>query len=239
MWVARFCEEFPNIEKDYPTSRFLLLTLTVKNCQSGELKATLTHLNQSFARLTRRKQWPAQGWVKSIEITRGSDGSAHPHIHCLMMVPGRYFGPEYLSHAKWVEIWKKSANLDYDPVVNIKSIKVRDYAPNSNHLSSPPSAYPGGKSVLGAIVETLKYTVKPQDMLVGGQWLTDLLAATHNSRSVAIGGVFSKYLKSGEGDETDEQMIHTGLQPDESLKKEALKIPFGYQEAYSKYRCTA
>jgi plasmid rolling circle replication initiator protein Rep len=85
MWVAKFCVAYPKIEEDYPTSRFLFLTITVKNCPSGDLKATLNHLNHSFARLTQRKEWPAQGWVKSVEITRSEDDLAHPHIHALIM----------------------------------------------------------------------------------------------------------------------------------------------------------
>lgn len=236
MWVARFVEAYPSIEKDYPTSKFLFLTLTVKNCESSDLKATLKHLNQSFARLTQRKQWPGQGWVKSIEITRGEDDSAHPHIHCLLMVPSRYFSEKYLSHAKWVELWKRSARLDYEPIVNIKTIKIRNPAPPSATIRTPPSAYPGGHLVLGAIVETIKYAVKPEELLVGGQWLTDLIQATCKSRSVSLGGCFPKYFKADEGDETDEDMIHTGLQPDSSAKGESLDVFFGYHEWYGKYR---
>ncbi|MDI4746156.1 protein rep, partial [Salmonella enterica subsp. enterica serovar Kentucky] len=35
-----------------------------------------------------RKEFkPVQGWIRTTEVTRGRDGSAHPHFHTLMMVP--------------------------------------------------------------------------------------------------------------------------------------------------------
>ncbi|MBE3060577.1 protein rep, partial [Klebsiella pneumoniae] len=79
---------------DYPDSRWMFLTLTVRNCVIEELGETLSRMNTAFQRLKDRKELrPVQGWIRTTEVTRGSDGSAHPHFHTLMMVPpGRLNG---------------------------------------------------------------------------------------------------------------------------------------------------
>ncbi|MCE4093435.1 protein rep, partial [Klebsiella pneumoniae] len=81
----------------YPDSRWMFLTLTVRNCAIGELGDTLSRMNTAFQRLKDRK---VQGWIRTTEVTRGSDGSAHPHFHTLMMVPpGMLNGKSYVKHA--------------------------------------------------------------------------------------------------------------------------------------------
>ncbi|GAB5853628.1 hypothetical protein JMUB7538_27340 [Staphylococcus aureus] len=42
MWQARFYQALPKIVVDYPSSRWLFLTLTVRNCEIGELGTVLT-----------------------------------------------------------------------------------------------------------------------------------------------------------------------------------------------------
>lgn len=46
---------------------------------------------------SRHKVWVADGWLKSVEITRAPNDYAHPHIHALLFVPGSYFnGHNYI-----------------------------------------------------------------------------------------------------------------------------------------------
>ncbi|WNN88804.1 protein rep [Gloeocapsopsis dulcis] len=111
MWKAKAYQALPKVKQDYPKYRWLFLTLTVKNCPIYELQKTLDWMNKSFVRLTKLKDFPAIGWIKSVEVTRGKDGNAHPHIHCLLMVAPSYFGLNYLSQERWVELWQKSARL--------------------------------------------------------------------------------------------------------------------------------
>ncbi|MDK7192887.1 protein rep, partial [Bifidobacterium sp. UMB1197] len=87
MWQARFYQALPKIVADYPSSRWLFLTLAVRNCAIDDLGETLTAMNSAFQRLKDRKEFaPVQGWIRATEVTRGKDGSAHPHFHCLLMV---------------------------------------------------------------------------------------------------------------------------------------------------------
>ena len=77
MWQARFYQALPKIVVDYPSSRWLFLTLTVRNCEIGELGTVLTAMNAAFKRMEKRKELsPVQGWIRATEVTRGKDGSA-------------------------------------------------------------------------------------------------------------------------------------------------------------------
>ena len=59
----------------------MFLTLTVRNCAIEELGETLSRMNTAFQRLKDRKEFrPVQGWIRTTEVTRGSDGSAHPAL---------------------------------------------------------------------------------------------------------------------------------------------------------------
>ncbi|MBE3060823.1 protein rep, partial [Klebsiella pneumoniae] len=45
MWQARFYQSLPRIVADYPDSRGMFLTLTVRNCAIEELGETLSRMN--------------------------------------------------------------------------------------------------------------------------------------------------------------------------------------------------
>ncbi|MBX4303169.1 protein rep, partial [Mycobacterium tuberculosis] len=59
------------------------------------------------------------------EVTRGSDGSAHPHFHTLMMVPPSMFTRDYVKHDRWVELWRECLRVNYDPNVDVRAVKPR------------------------------------------------------------------------------------------------------------------
>ena len=105
MWQARVYHALPRLIADYPDTRFLFLTLTIRNCAVQDLRKTLGVLGAGWKRLTELRTWPAIGWVRSVEITRGKNGSAHPHYHCLLMVPPTYFQGDYLKQKDWAELW--------------------------------------------------------------------------------------------------------------------------------------
>lgn len=124
MWKAKAYQILPLIVEKYPKYRWLFLTLTVRNCPIDELRETLVWMNKSWQRLSQLQRFPAVGWIKSMEVTRGKDGSAHPHFHCLLLVkPGYFSGQEYLKQTEWVELWKRSLRVDYQPILDIQSVK--------------------------------------------------------------------------------------------------------------------
>ncbi len=182
-WRARFFTALPQILLQYPKARFLFLTLTVRDCPVEELRKTLAWMNKSWVRLTQRKQFPALGWLKSVEVTRDAIGYAHPHFHAILMVNPSYFGLNYLSHEKWVGLWRDSLRVDYNPNVDIRAIK--SSASDTDEFSR-------------GFCEVLKYSLKPEDLLVSQDWLLELTTQLHKSRAVAVGGVFRKYISDTE-----------------------------------------
>jgi plasmid rolling circle replication initiator protein Rep len=191
MWKSRLGEVLPVIEKDYPKARWLYLTLTVRNCPIMELRETIKLMNSAWQRLTQLKVFPALGFFKSLEVTKGDDGTAHPHFHVLMMVPNSYFqGTKYIKQDKWVQMWKKAMRLDYDPSVDIRAVKSK---------SSSTS------NILEIIPEIAKYSVKEEDLISDANWMIEYTRQIYKMRAVSLGGVLKKYLT--EEDATNEELI--------------------------------
>lgn len=128
--------------------KFVLLTLTVRNCAADELKESLDSMQAAWNRFRQQKAFKQafKGVFKSWEITHNlRDNSFHPHYHIICAVAPSYFKSRYyLSHEKLVAMWRKAARLDYDPQVDVRRIK--------------------GDSA-GAIAEVAKYAVKPSDYI--------------------------------------------------------------------------
>ncbi len=195
MWKAKAYKILPHVVADYPKYRWLFITLTVKNCQIEDLRTTLDWINKGFKRLTELKAWPAKGWVKSVEVTKGRDGiSAHPHLHILALVQPSYFSHGYLSHAKWVALWQQCLRIDYQPITHVSAI-AKHHDPKV------------------IIPEILKYQVKEPDLIADREWFLELTRQLHGTRAVAIGGVLRKYMREleeepqdliGKDEETDE-----------------------------------
>jgi len=193
MWQARFLKALPAIEAAYPTARWLFLTLTVRNCAITDLRRTLRSMNEAWHRLVKRPEFAGnvQGWVRTTEVTRGRDDSAHPHFHCLLMIkPGYFAGKNYVTQSRWTDLWRECARLDYQPIVDIRTVKARHGAP-------------GEKPLRQALAETLKYAVKPSDM--EGEWLLELTRQVHKLRFLASGGVLKNVLR--ESDESEQDLL--------------------------------
>jgi len=198
MWRARFYQELPKLLAEYPKSRWLFLTLTVRNCPITELGDTLTAMNASWRRLIDRKEFrPVQGWARTTEVTRGEDGSAHPHFHVLLMVPPSMLAKNYVAHARWVELWRDCLRADYDPNVDIRTVKPAKQRIEETNEQTPTAA------MRGAIAETLKYSVKPGDMVSDPAWFIELTKQTHKRRFVATGGALSDVLRVEQESDTE------------------------------------
>jgi plasmid rolling circle replication initiator protein Rep len=229
-WRAKAFKVMPGILERYPDTRFLLLTLTVRNCSLDELRQTLTDMNAAWQRVTQRKQFPAFGWFKAVEVTRAENDYAHPHFHITLMVKPSYFtGKYYLSKDRWIELWQKSLRVDYAPSIDITSIK---------------DLQTGEPSTLIAVLETLKYSVKSADVIgldIGEnrtmsnqQWLLTLTHQLHKMRMVATGGVMKEYLKDLEDDNDDLIHINENVIDDENLSK-AATLMFRWNEHIKRY----
>jgi hypothetical protein len=196
MWQARFLQALPAIEAAHPNARWLFLTLTVRNVPISELRHSLQEMNRAWNRLRLRAEFASnvQGWIRTTEVTRGRDDSAHPHFHCLLMVKPSYFGKGYVKHERWADIWRECARLDYQPIIDIRAVK-----PKPGMSESP---------LRRAVAETLKYAVKPEDMQ--GEWLLELTRQVHRLRFIASGGVLRDVLREAEESERDLLLAEDG-----------------------------
>ena len=143
------------IEEERGELGYLFLTLTVKNPDIEDLKSAVAEMNKSFKRMSETKAFQSAviGHFKALEILGDNtkEGEAHPHFHILVLVNKSYFvSRDYLSQAKWIEMWKKAIRADYVPVVDIRKIK-----PKKNTTLT---------AIQSAVYEVAKYSVKHTEL---------------------------------------------------------------------------
>ena len=216
MYKARAFKALPKVLADYPTARYLFVTLTLKNCPVHELRNAILHLNGSFRRLAKLKHFPALGYLKTVEVTRGRRGDAHPHLHILMMVQPSYFSHGYVKKKEWCAWWKRAAKVDYVPIIDVQAIKADD-------------------SPLGLLAEVVKYQTKPNDLIFSDRaWFLEYTRQVHRTNAFALGGVFKDYFKELEKEETTEEMIGGNDEGQDGIDEGELF--FNWRKFEKKYR---
>ena len=246
LWKSNMYVAYEEIKEQYPKGRWLFLTLTVRNCEITDLRETLKHMNKSWDRLVKRKAFYSvvDGWIRTTEVTRPkkkktkkSDpdvicpvfGSthAHPHFHVMLFVKPSYFSTGYMSQQKWSELWGDVLRVDYQPMVDIRKVK-----PNKKKGQTEEDA------IKSAVMETLKYSVKPDDMVGDGSkkandWFYELTRQTFKLRFVASGGVLKNALKRDD-DITNDDLINTN-QDEEDTNTDDRRLMFTYKKVVHKY----
>jgi plasmid rolling circle replication initiator protein Rep len=236
-WKAMMYQTYDRIIQTHPTHRFVFLTLTVKNPKITDIADTLKHMNNAWSKLKKRASFESvvTGWVRTTEITRPKDETAnthaHPHFHAILMVDPSYFGRNYIKQANWVAMWRSCLKVDYDPVIDIRTVKPKKGAIDNG--------------MRGAIAETLKYAVKPAEVIKnadteqGREWFYELTRQTHKKRFVASGGLLKDALKKNK-DEKDaekvanEDMIATG-NDDEITETDDRRLNFTFYPTKAGY----
>ena len=213
MWKAKAYKVLPKIIEAYPTHRFLFITLTIKNIDITTLKESLKEMNTGFRRMAKLKAFPAIGWLRSTEVTRGRNGSAHPHFHCLLLVPSSYFGKNYVKQSEWMEMWRNSMRLDYNPILDVQAVK-------------------NGSTPMELIPELLKYCTKESDLVADREWFLELTRQMHKMKAIATGGVLKEYLR--ELEEDPEDLIGEGDQ--DQQVDDSGQLFFGWKSKEKKYR---
>jgi len=215
---ARLLKRLPKIEAQYPGHRWLFLTLTIRNCELGELRESIKLLIVGFSRLRELKKFPGVGWVRTIEVTKGKDESAHPHVHCLLLVKPSYFSTGYIKAATWVSLWRRSMKLNYDPIVDVRAVK-----PNPRRSTD---------RLESVIAEIAKYSTKPADLVADDAWARFYADQIHQCRFVDSGGCLRGILSDDYDDliNVDEDAAPAG---DESGD---VDLRFGWDRSTRHYR---
>lgn len=169
------------------SGRYILLTLTVKNCNWSRLKTTVKNMLCAWGKMSRRARFKRafSGWVRTLEITRGKDGLAHPHLHVLLQTTDEYFSKGsslWVPQDEWATLWARALGVEYRPVVDVRAVK----------------------DIGGAIKEVTKYIAK--DAQVSGLSDDDFLAyaeAVAGVRTWAAGGT----MRRADADVTEKELL--------------------------------
>ena len=227
------------------------MTLTIKNPHISELRQTLDHMNKSWQRLIKRKEFMAvcDGWIRTTEVARPKlprenkkskivycpktkNTHAHPHFHIILMVKPSYFSHGYLKQSDWVRLWRECLNVDYDPVVDVRTVKPK----KGGHVVDGMELE---EAIKNAIAETLKYATKPDEILhdcenpESREWFYELTRQTHKLRFIASGGALKNAIKD-EKKITNQEMIQTG-NDDEVQQTDEKRLNFTYYRNKKKY----
>lgn len=204
--------EFYNVLKAIEAQnkvRYIFVTFTVKNPLLVDLKATVKHMNESFQRMRQTKRFKNSvlGFLRSTEFmgSKTPQGQAHPHYHCMFVVPATYFKGKndlYIKQDEWREMWAKALRADYLPGVNVKIIKPK------KDTSDP---------IASAIAETVKYPIKSDYLTKMSEAdFEELNYQTKGLRVLASGGLIKDTLKKLKLDlEDDQDLIHFTKEDDE------------------------
>lgn len=122
---------------------------------------------------------------------------AHPHLHALLLVPPRYWGPDYISQERWRQEWAMAARLDYAPVVDVRRAKAK---------------HQNGETVddhIAAALEAAKYISKSMDIAKLGNRLPELHHQLRGVRMIGTSYKLGKYVKREEPE--GEELLDKGV----------------------------
>ena len=213
-------------------ARFIFLTLTVRNVEGHELRAAIDNMNRAWSYITSKHRTfaPAKmlkknllGYMKAEEITYNEhENTFHPHIHAILEVKSSYFaGRGYLTKKAWTELWRLALGVDYDPVLDVRTIK---------------------NSTAKAVAEVAKYPVKLDKVLeiekkeVAALALIQLYRAIFKRRLVTFGGDFRDYKRRLALDDVENgDLVHT--ETENKTFNAVAQVLFKYQASVGAYIC--
>lgn len=245
--------------------KYLFVTLTVQNVDGQALSSTIDKLMVGVNRLLKYKavDGVAEGYLRTMEITHDMNylitphmykkskdfydrqgfevgminpnfNMYHPHFHLLIAVKKSYFKDKkkYINQEVWTDMWRKAMKLDYTPVVNVKRVKSQNGETDA-------------ESVIKAVCEVSKYSVKPDDFIMPDDFELSLETvqildkALESRRFVGFGKLFKdihKQLNLSDA-EDDANLINVSEddEPIVDLPKDD-EVFYSWSSGYKQYR---
>ena len=220
------------ILEQLPTTRFLFVTFTVKNCSAEKLEETINLMNQGFKDLTNKNRKIScsakfknnmLGYIRAMEVTYNQEKDTyHPHIHCIFAVKAQYFTKGYIKKSDWQYIWGECCDIEYEPIVKVQTIK---------------------NSTAKAVAEVAKYPVK-MDELANYQDENKAIKALivftkilKGRRLITFGGVFADIKKQLKLDDVETgDLVNLEDEQKENFQ-EIKKVLFKFQVKVGCYIC--
>lgn len=219
--------DFLNEKRGY---NYIFLTLTVRNCSADELSATIDKLMQAWTTLFKRTAviTAVKGWMRSLEITHNVDinsesyNTYHPHFHALLCVNPSYFtSRDYISQAKWSDMWQQSLCVDYTPVIDVRKCYGTDAQ---------------------AVSECAKYACKADEVVIADDWdltmetVRTLDRALDKRRLVAYGGAMREAHKLlNLENEEDGSLVNVGAEDSADDKGKYYIESYWWYSGYRQY----
>ena len=214
------------------STRFLFVTFTVKNCDADKLSQTIDMMNMGFKSLTNKSKGVKitekfknnmLGYIRAMEVTYNQEKDTyHPHIHCIFAVKAGYFkGNGYIKKTDWQYIWGECCKTDYEPIVNVQTIK---------------------NSTAKAVAEVAKYPVKIDDLVnydnekKAIQALIVFTKILKGRRLITFGGVFADIKKQLKLDDVETGDL-VNLEDEKENFQEVKKVLFKFNVKVGCYIC--
>jgi plasmid rolling circle replication initiator protein Rep len=203
---------------------YLFMTLTVRNCTPDKLSETLDDIATAWNRFSGYAEIKRafKGTFRSIEVKHNiTRDEYHPHLHVLIAVNPSYFkSKNYVSQKRVVELWQRSARLDYTPICDIRRVK--------GEMSK-------------AVVEAAKYATKADEMILFDDWeytlrtVELLLRDLSGRRFISYGGVMREIKqKLGIRDVDEADLVH--IENEETEEIAAVKtLVYRWLSGYGQY----
>lgn len=211
-------------------ARFIFLTLTVRNVKGEKLREKIKEMNEAFKWITQKSKNAAVskklkdyilGYMKAVEVTYNhKTDTFHPHFHIILELKPEYFKDGYLSQKQWRDMWKEVMHIDYDPQVDVRTIK---------------------NATAKAVAEVAKYPVKLKGLLEldpeqAVEPLIKLKRALQDLRMITFGGDFREYKKLLQLDDVENgDLVHIETEKNE-LNAVAMML-FKYRADVGAYIC--
>lgn len=211
--------------------KYMMITLTLRNCSGYDLSKTLDVLISGFKKLTQRartKSWV--GWYRGVEITHNTDNDTyHPHIHALVAVKPSYFkSADYIKQAELTELWRSCCSVDYTPIVDVRKVYTKE-------------GVDSGIGIIKAVAEVAKYTTKSGDIINYDDWdmTVDTVSILDNAldkrRLVAFGGLFKQLHKELNLDDVEDgDLLHIDDTDTEDCERQD-ELIFFWHSGYNRY----
>lgn len=110
--------------------KYLLITLTMRNCAGADLPDMIQHLYDSYVRLNHREEWKAaiKGAWRTLEVTYNpQEDTYHPHLHVFCVVNPSYFTDKtYISQSRLIQLWQSCLKVGYAPSVRMERVVVKE-----------------------------------------------------------------------------------------------------------------
>lgn len=215
--------EFVN---QYPTARYLHITLSAKNCKGQRLSEGFKELSDAWTRLKKYKKVEQNllGFIRGTEVTYNQKRDDYnQHLHVLLAVKSTYFKNcyNYIKQSEWRELWQRALKVDYLPVVHVQVVKEKETSEDFDDLDLKIS-----KGLFYSILEVCKYPLKPLNLPDDFdhnkkiQVLSYLVMGLYRKRQMGFGGEIKRIKREleAQGKNLDEDDLILSTDESEVIK---------------------